>query len=185
MGEYPLCVLDSLGELYCWKETVSGRYWQKPPIHVTWPGKKPTIAFATGESEVCLVGQDGVIDCCLAELQGLTKPARESLWARVGVGPHPIPGVQGAVQVTIGAMSGMDPGFGCAVLGRPLPNGAQVLCWGENGSGQLGNGGEGLVVIATAVLGASYSTLQRPNFENLNDIRTHEFDWHSMPEGSP
>ena len=56
MGEYPLCVLDSFGELYCWKATVFGRYWQKHPVHVTWPGKKPTIAFATGKSEVCLVG---------------------------------------------------------------------------------------------------------------------------------
>ena len=56
---------------------------------------------------------------------------------------------------------------------------------GRERIGQLGNGGEGLAVIATAVLGASYSTLQRPHFENLNDIRTHEFDWHSMPEGAP
>jgi hypothetical protein len=185
MAEYPVCVLDAAGELRCWRATVSGRFWEKPPVHVTWPSKAPTVAFAVGESAVCTAGRDGKVDCFLAVLQGLTPEERRRMWAGTGMGPHPIAAVDGAVGVAMGASrDAFGFGFACATLARPAAQGAQVLCWGDNDAGQIGDGTENLTLAASAVRGPIAASLQRRRFDKPGtdlDRLDHEGEWHEIP----
>jgi hypothetical protein len=185
MAEYPVCALDAAGELRCWRATVSGRFWQKPPVHVTWPSKPPTVAFAVGESAVCTVGRNGKVDCFMAETQGLTPEERRRMWAGTGMGPHPIEAVEGAVGVAMGSSrDSFGFGFACGMLARPNAQGAQVVCWGDNDAGQIGDGTANLAPRAAAVLGAISASPQRRRFAKPGadmDQLNHENDWHDIP----
>jgi len=106
---------------------------------VRWREKSPTRDVAAGDSPLCTVDGEGRVDCFLSEEGGLTDQAAARSWATKKVGPHPIPGVDAAVAVGLGL--GRDVfayGFGCALRATPDVRGAQVFCWGDNDSGQLG-----------------------------------------------
>jgi hypothetical protein len=185
MAEYPLCVLDAAGELRCWRATVSGHFWQKPPVHVTWPSKSPTVAFAVGESAVCSAGRNGKVDCFMAEIQGTTPEERRRMWAGTGMGPHPIAGANDAIAIAMGASrDALGFGFACGALARPSSQGAQVLCWGDNDAGQIGNGTENLTLDAAAVLGPVAPSPQNRRFAKPGaDMQenNHGSDWHDIP----
>ncbi len=189
MAEYPVCVLDAAGEIYCWKATVSGPFWQKPPVHVTWPSKAPTVAFAVGESAVCTVGRDGRVDCFLAEPQGMTPEEKRRMWAGTGMGPHPIALVDNAIGVAMGGSRDVFGfGFACAALARPNAQGAEVLCWGDNDSGQIGDGTENPALRVSAVLGSTSPVPQNRHFSKqaaeMDDELLHGSDWRAIPGSS-
>ena len=185
MAEYPVCVLDAAGEVYCWKATVSGRFWQKPPVHVTWPSKSPTVAFAVGESAACTVGRNGKVDCFMAETQGMTAEEKRRMWAGTGMGPHPIVAVDDAVGIAMGSSrDAFGFGFACATLARPNAQGAQVLCWGDNDAGQIGDGTENFALRVSAALGPSTASPQNRRFSKPAadmDQLEHGSEWHDIP----
>ena len=155
IGEMYACVASTTGEMRCWWSLI-GDFWKKPPNRdVHWKEKPPTRAVAVGDSPICTADRDGRVDCFLADEVGLTDQAAARSWATKKLEPHAIVGVDGAVDVGLG--SGRDVmgyGYGCALRGVPDTSGAQVLCWGDNESGQLGNGDHESSLIAVRVVGA-------------------------------
>ena len=155
IGEMYACVSSVTGELRCWWSLIDD-FWKKPPNRdVRWPQKPPTRAVAVGDSPICTADKDGRVDCFLADEGGLPDEAAARSWATTALGPYPIAGIEGAVDVGLG--SGRDVmgyGFGCALRAAPDRAGAQVFCWGDNESGQLGSGDHGSSRVAVRVVGA-------------------------------
>lgn len=155
IGEMYACVSSATGELRCWWSVIDD-FWKKPPNRdVRWPRKPPTVAVVVGDSPICTADRDGRVDCFLADEGGLPDQAAARSWATKEVGPYPIAGIDGAVDVGLG--SGRDVmgyGFGCALRGTADPGGAQVFCWGDNESGQLGTGDYESSRVAVRVVGS-------------------------------
>jgi hypothetical protein len=151
IGEMYACFVSTSGDTRCWWSLIDD-FWKKPPNrNVRWPGKRATKAIAVGDSPVCTVDDAGSLDCFLSEEGGLTDQAAAESWATKAIGPHPIPGVDHATEV--GTARGRDVfgyGFGCA-----LRESRDVVCWGDNESGELGNGTTTRSSVAVAVIGAT------------------------------
>jgi hypothetical protein len=156
IGEMYACVASAAGEVRCWWSLIDD-FWKKPPNRdVRWPNKPATRAIAVGDSPICTANSAGVVDCFLSEEGGLTDDAAAASWATKALGPHPIAGIDGAVDLGLGAgRNVMGFGFGCALRGVPDSSGAQVFCWGDNECGQLGTGNQASTKTAARVVGAS------------------------------
>jgi hypothetical protein len=156
IGEMYACVVSTTGDTRCWWSLIDD-FWKKPPNReVRWRGKRATRAIAVGDSPVCTVDDAGALDCFLSDEGGLTDSAAAESWAGKAIGPHPIVGVDHAIEV--GAARSRDLfgyGFGCALRESRNADGAQVFCWGDNESGELGNGAATQSRTAVAVLGAT------------------------------
>lgn len=141
MGEQYACVLSESGDARCWKSLI-GDFWSKPPtLEIRWPKKVKTRTLAIGDSPICTTDATGRVDCFLSEETGLTDQAVADSWASRKLEPHPIQGVDGAIAVGLGSgVNVFGYGYGCALRETPDTVGAQVLCWGENSTGQLGDG---------------------------------------------
>ena len=150
IGEAYFCAVSGAGEVRCWDRSL-GEFWRKPPLRAaTWRGKPPTLALDIGDSPMCTVGTDGVVDCYLSVEQGLPDQAVALSWASKKLAPHPIAGIAGAVDIGLGpGRNAFGYGFGCALL----ENGG-VACFGDNDSGELGTGGYDGMKTARPVVGA-------------------------------
>jgi hypothetical protein len=156
IGEMYACAISASGDVRCWWSLIDD-FWRKPPNReVRWPTKLPTRAIAVGDSPICTLDAAGTIDCFLSEEGGLPEEAALSSWATKSLGPHPIAGIDRAIDLGLGlGRNVMGYGFGCALREVPDSSGAQVFCWGENESGQLGTGDETSTKVAVPVLGAT------------------------------
>jgi hypothetical protein len=156
MGEQYACATSASGDVRCWASLIDD-FWKNPPDRdVQWPGKSPTHALAIGDSPICTADAIGRVDCFLSEEGGLTDDAVAASWATSGLGPHPIAGIEDAIDLGLGVgRNVMGYGFGCAMRARPDRAGALVLCWGDNESGQLGNGTTTRARAAVRVLDAT------------------------------
>jgi hypothetical protein len=156
IGEMYACVVSTTGDTRCWWSLIDD-FWKKPPNRdVRWRGKRATRAIAVGDSPVCTVDDAGALDCFLSEEGGLTDSAVAESWATKAIGPHPIVGVDHAIEVGVARSRDVfGYGFGCALRESRDANGAQVFCWGDNESGELGNGAATRSATAVAVLGAT------------------------------
>jgi len=156
IGEMYACVVSTTGDTRCWWSLIDD-FWKKPPNrNVRWRGKRATRAIAVGDSPVCAVDELGGLDCFLSDEGGLTDSAVAESWATRAIGPHPIVGVDHAIDV--GIARGRDVfgyGFGCALRASRDADGAQVFCWGDNESGELGNGAATRSSTAVPVIGAT------------------------------
>ena len=141
IGEMYACVGSTTGELRCWWSLIDD-FWKKPPNRdVRWKDKSPTHAVAVGDSPICTAAEDGHVVCFLADEGGLPDLAVAQSWATKKLGPHPIAGIDHAIDVGLGlGRNVMGYGFGCALRASPDAEGARVFCWGDNESGQLGRG---------------------------------------------
>lgn len=141
IGEMYACVSSAKGEARCWWSLID-EFWKKPPNrNVQWSGKTATRAIAVGDSPVCTVDVAGKVDCFMSDEGGLMDDAANASWATTSIGPHKIAGIDHAIDVGLGqGRNAMGYGFGCALRSSPDTKGAQVFCWGDNDSGQLGTG---------------------------------------------
>ena len=141
LGEMYACVASAAGDVRCWWSIIDD-FWRKPPNRdVRWPGKPPTRAIAVGDSPICTADANGRVDCFLSDEGGLPDDAVAASWASTKLESHPIAGIDGAIDLGLGAgRNVMGFGFGCAMRATPDATGAQVFCWGDNESGQLGHG---------------------------------------------
>jgi alpha-tubulin suppressor-like RCC1 family protein len=127
LGREHSCARSAEGEMLCWGgglRCVPGE-WSEGRVVAVKPAKIPgfdgVTSIAAGGDRACAVKKDGTVVCARAR----------------GTGPGPeracvaetIDGLAGVAELALG------DGFGCA-----RTTGGDVLCWGKNESGQLGNG---------------------------------------------
>ncbi len=125
------CAILADGSLVCWGSNTSGQIGDgtlvNRPQATRVPGLTGVTAVAGGLSHTCALSSAG-LSCWGSNSQGQlgvdtgTSPTPTTT-------PMPVPLVVGPIALAAGAQ------HTCAVRGT-----GQVLCWGQNGSGQLGEG---------------------------------------------
>jgi alpha-tubulin suppressor-like RCC1 family protein len=123
------CAIHDGGRVACWGGTDYGRirtldYLHRPtPVPV--PGVTRAIAIGASFTNVCVVRSDGRVLCwggALGSGRGSFVSERQT------VPPGLVPGIRDAISISVGNARA------CAVLGTGV-----VACWGDGGSGQLGD----------------------------------------------
>jgi alpha-tubulin suppressor-like RCC1 family protein len=126
--------------VYCWGGSYQGELGsvvavgqnQPTPTLVTGFHKTDNaIAVASGYYNTCVLFSGGAVKCVGATNNGVVgdynSPANSTT-------PQAVVGLTDATQVSVG------PGFACAVHKVGSKGKPAVVCWGANGSGELGNG---------------------------------------------
>jgi serine/threonine-protein kinase len=133
LGAYHSCACDRRGRALCWGRNEDGQLGSAGggslvPREV--PGVSGCAQIAAAFNHTCAVEAGGRVLCWGGNRNGQVGPGGE---ARVPT-PTPIAGLGGAAVVALGGhFGGAD--FSCA-----LQRDGRVLCWGDNGDGQLGDG---------------------------------------------
>jgi serine/threonine-protein kinase len=144
-GRQHVCALLAGGVVSCWGANESGQLGRPPssdaeaPAPV--PGLPPAQRIFAGGSNTCATVADGRLLCWGADDSG--QLGDDGTEARAV--PAPVPGADGMVSVTMANNTqagkkvpdiGNSTGFICGVRGSD----GRVLCWGNNYTGQLGDG---------------------------------------------
>ena len=153
-GAYPIatggwghvCARDEASALWCWGENDYGQLGPGLAPGPSVPALQRFTSFGAvrmaspGDDFSCIVGTDGSVRC-LGE-NGASELGNGELDVNADGGataPHPNPtAVSGlpAVNRVVARNS-----HACAILAHPCPaTGGPVMCWGSNGSGELGAG---------------------------------------------
>lgn len=131
------CAVSMGDSVFCWGENDSGQVGNGPGMNALTPTEVVTGAFdvTAGRAHTCALKTDNTVACWGNGMSGqLGDGASHSTNTP---GPS-IAGLTGVLQVA----SGPGASHTCAI-----GNGG-AFCWGENGSGQLGNGMKGAPVLS-------------------------------------
>ncbi len=125
------CVLTSVGGVQCWGANSAGQLGNGSTLNSDVPVDVTGLA-----SGVVAVGA-GLYHTCALTSYGGVKCWGDNTWSQLGDGTNtnsltPVD-VSGLTTSVIGMAAGME--FTCALTATDV-----VRCWGENGSGQLGDG---------------------------------------------
>ena len=165
-GPYPIaaagwghaCARDESSALWCGGETDYGQLGPGVSPGPSVAALQKMTAFGTvrtmapGDDFTCVVGTDGKVRCL-----------GENNLAQLGNGTIdvPIDGGGTPAHTTGTLVSGLpavervaaSTNHACAIVAHPCPaTGGAVLCWGDNGDGQLGNGSSNPTKVAVAVV---------------------------------
>jgi alpha-tubulin suppressor-like RCC1 family protein len=125
------CAILNDGSLVCWGSNTSGQLGDGTLVNRSQPTPVPGLtgvtAVAGGLSHTCALSDAG-LSCWGSNSQGQLG-ADTGTSATPITTPMPVALVSGAIAIAAGGQ------HTCAVRGT-----GQVLCWGQNGSGQLGEG---------------------------------------------
>jgi len=148
VGADHTCAVRSGGSLYCWGANDSGEIGNgntsgagvPAPTRVGLP--EAVVAVALGQGHTCAAGTSGMVWCWGSdvhhELGGAPlEPGCSAAGVPGGSTPRPVPGLADVVALSAG------PGLDAAYHTCALTRGSDVLCWGRNASGQLGDGTSG------------------------------------------
>jgi alpha-tubulin suppressor-like RCC1 family protein len=131
-GEAHTCALDAARSVQCWGENESGQLGNgtiassASPVAVTGLSG-PALAVAAGKGHSCAITNAGAVQCWGDNEFGQLGNGKTDTRSRR---PVAVAGLtEAAIAITTGAF------HSCA-----LTRGGAVLCWGENVSGELGNG---------------------------------------------
>lgn len=147
-GDRHTCALLGDGAVACWGANTSGQLGVAGPPEaratpVAVAGLASVVRLDVGDDHGCAVASDGVMRCWGSNDRGqLGVPP--SVMPRTAT-PVTVPGLGPVAQVATGSS------HTCALMAAR----GEVLCWGANGSGQLGDGGSAdHAAPAPATLGA-------------------------------
>lgn len=129
-GDAHTCAIDTAHELYCWGLNYDGQLgdgsntMRTTPMHI---GSDHWLRVATGEHHTCAIRDDGTVWCWGRNLRGelgddTLVPRTSPGLVKLGSGARPL----------VDVMAGSDSSCAIDDLGA-------VVCWGGNGSGQLGD----------------------------------------------
>jgi alpha-tubulin suppressor-like RCC1 family protein len=129
-GAFHTCALLETGHVDCWGWNSSGQLGTGDKVERTTPtpvvGISNALAIAAGGDDTCALLPEGHVSCWGDNWFGELGPGAEKRTSSV---PVEVPGISGATAVSTG------PTHTCVLLA-----GGSVDCWGENGSGALGDG---------------------------------------------
>jgi len=145
-GRQHVCALLAGGLVSCWGANESGQLGRPPStekaeVPAPVAGLPPVRRIFAGGSNTCATAADGRLLCWGADDSG--QLGDDGTEARAT--PAPVPGADGMVSVAIANNTqagkkvpdiGNSTGFICGVRGTD----GRVLCWGNNYTGQLGDG---------------------------------------------
>ena len=142
-GEYHSCALHEDGTISCWGSNGWGQLGNRRGRDFSVPGKLASIADATaittGSGHSCALHQTGAISCWGSNGWGQLGNGQSGEYAMSTV-PVEVLGITDATAITTGGSWDRDrhAGHSCA-----LHQTGTISCWGNNWSGQLGNGQSG------------------------------------------
>ncbi|MCA9621902.1 MAG: hypothetical protein KC731_22915 [Myxococcales bacterium] len=129
------CAVDSTKTVSCWGDDnlgelgdgTAGTQTNTPqPV----PGISDAVAVATGTNFSCAQHENGTVSCWGYNADGQLGTNAQVCGSCYEANSAVVPGVSGVTQVALGFR------HACALLST-----GTVSCWGDNASGQLGNGG--------------------------------------------
>ena len=124
------CALRQTGTIACWgRQDVVAWGWHGDWEPVGVQGITDAIQITTGDSHTCALRQTGTITCWGRNYSGQLGNGTTSSPSSV---PVEVEGITDATQITTGHY------HTCALLQT-----GNITCWGNNGTGQLGNGQRG------------------------------------------
>jgi alpha-tubulin suppressor-like RCC1 family protein len=131
------CAVLTTGEVQCWGANDEGQLGNGTVTAGTTPvgavGITTAKAVSAGNSHSCALLTDGTVRCWgLASNGQLGDGTTGNPATRLRTAPVNVTGITGALAVTAGGF------HSCAILGD-----GTVRCWGDDGSGQLGDGNSG------------------------------------------
>ena len=142
-GEYHSCALHEDGTISCWGSNGWGQLGNRRGRDFSVPGKLASItdatAITTGSGHSCALHQTGAISCWGSNGWGQLGNGQSGEYAMSTV-PVEVLGITDATAITTGGSWDRDrpAGHSCA-----LHQTGTISCWGNNWSGQLGNGQSG------------------------------------------
>lgn len=182
-GDFDTCGLVAGGAAYCWGYNYVGQLGDGTTNNRTVPtpvlSGVPLQALAPGNTHTCALGVDGAAYCwgsnVIGEL-GLGGPAPDTCpFSNCALTPQPVAG--GLAFSAIGASTAHTCGVALGGLG---------YCWGDNASGELGDGTIEARNVPTEVFGgllyAPIVTLGR-NHSCAVDLTGDAFCWGSNRSG--
>jgi alpha-tubulin suppressor-like RCC1 family protein len=128
-GDRQTCALEQTGSVLCWGQGYTlgaGKTAEGAPLPQPVPGLANVLALGAGYSSTCALRKDGSVACwgngSSGEIgNGTGEPAYS---------PVDIDGLDSVVAISAGVAT-----HSCAVLAT-----GALVCWGDNGSGELGIG---------------------------------------------
>jgi alpha-tubulin suppressor-like RCC1 family protein len=180
MGDRSVCAL-SAGQVYCWGNgdwfalglgNVDDASRVVPTLVPSLPGDITEIASSTIATHVCALSPSEGVFCWgsnedgeLGHAPGAGSPADTGYTQEAGWG-------NGTAQV-VAQTTGMTSLVAGAYMTCAIASGGQVMCWGDNGMGQLGTGAWGYPASApTASLVTGAATLTRSSHAPVCSLTT-------------
>ncbi len=131
-GSLHTCALTAVGRVQCWGRNFSGQLGDGSTTgtstSVTVSGLTDVVSISAGRYHTCAVINDGHVQCWGSNAEGQLGDG-STIDTSTAV---TVSGLSDAVSVSAGGESG---GHTCVVT-----SGGRVQCWGNNDSGQLGDG---------------------------------------------
>jgi len=131
-GGYHSCALLGDHTVRCWGQGVDGQLGNgglsASPTPVVVSGLTDAIAIAAGTNHNCALRTGGAVSCWGDNSYAQTGSPVPTDYGQTKA-PAPVPDITGATAVYAGGF------HSCALIG------GGVQCWGDNSTGQLGNGG--------------------------------------------
>lgn len=136
VGEHHACVIADNDEVYCWGNNEEGAVGdsnlqdaQETPVHVDLPGTHYAVSIGAGNEHTCVATNFGNAYCWGDNWYGqLGDGTNTDTYEPTSV--H-LPFGRDAVSIAAGGW------HSCSILDN-----GKVVCWGANGAGQLGDGGD-------------------------------------------
>ena len=129
-GSLHSCAVRLDGTAYCWGDNSSGQLGDGTTIERTSPVKVPlplrALQIAAGGGHTCALLSDQTVSCWGDNFDG--QVGNGATGSPV-LSPAPVQGLTGATSIAVGEA------FNCAIAA-----GGTVWCWGDNFSGQIGDG---------------------------------------------
>lgn len=132
LGAFVTCICDRAGKAWCWGRNVEGELGigatsMNAQVPTQVPGVTDCSQIAGGAQHVCILRQSGGVSCWGSNGSG--QSGQPPAATPVLTSPTPVPGLADVAEIRAGEK------YSCA-----RKNDMTVVCWGDNGFGQLGDG---------------------------------------------
>jgi alpha-tubulin suppressor-like RCC1 family protein len=134
-GDGHACILDSSGDVYCWGDNKHGQLGDGTTTSREIPALVPSIsdisAIAAGGNQTCALELAGTVQCWGTRLWTAADLVTPQLVMILNAAGDAVP-LSDVTQISVGST------HACALV-SPISSLNHIVCWGNNGNGELGN----------------------------------------------